>query len=172
MLLSATAAMRGGNVLETVFNSEGCMFKGLFGCSSFAVFDKCLVLEIENLVERGVVVESVSVFSSSLTGECSFVQGQDGMSGVAGLGEVSRVVLSGPGCGFLDSGSGLNEYKINVSYSWESNRALGGSVSGRLLVNDPSGSGGGVCEGPCERRLRRCRRFLFRGGFQGFSCFR
>ena len=113
--------------------------------------------------------------SSSLSGNCSFALGQDGGSGVLGLGERHRVSLTGPGCGFVNNrAGGLNQYKINVSYTWESNRAVGGSIEGRLMSPGSSGPGGGICDasvaGVCGDTTDSCAAGTFRSLPNGWSC--
>ena len=167
-------AKGGGGVLGGLFGSESCVFGGLFGCPDFAVFDSCMVLELENLVERGIVVEKIVAHSASLKGECSFVLGQASGSGVLGLGERHRAVLAGDGCRFVNDGRGMNEYKLNVSYSWESNRAVGGFIEGTLLSKGSSGSGDGVCSagiaGVCGHTNNSCAAGTFRNSPGGWTC--
>ena len=135
---------------------EFCEFAGVLGCSDFGVYSDCVALDLENEAGRGVVVESVGISSESLGGSsCGFVVGQADQSlvggeGVLGVGERGQFVLvdvDGENCSFVDAGGVGNEYLINVSYSWLSNREVKGSVEGRLLANDPSGKGS-VCRQP------------------------
>ena len=135
---------------------ESCEFAGVLDCSDFGVYSDCVALDLENEAGRGVVVESVGISSESLGGgDCGFVVGQSdqdlvGGEGVLGVGERGQFVLvdvDGENCSFVDAGGVGNEYLINVSYSWLSNREVKGSVEGRLLANDPSGNGS-VCRQP------------------------
>ena len=165
----------GGSGILGLFGRESCAFPGLFGCSEFGVFDDCLVLELENLVERDVIVERVDAVSGSLNGSCSFVLGQDGGSGVLSLGEKHRMILIGSGCSFVNDGvGGMNEYLINISYSWLSNRAVGGVIEGRLTSQSSSGTSGGVCEaslsGVCGNALDSCAAGAYRNLSAGWSC--
>ena len=159
-VLLVTLILAGSIVYLGFFDSaeveEFCEFAGVLGCSDFGVYSDCVALDLENGAGRGVVVESVGISSESLGGgDCGFVVGQSDQSlvggeGVLGVGERGQFVLvdvDGENCSFVDSGGVGNEYLINVSYSWLSNREVRGSVEGRLLANDPSGNGS-VCSQP------------------------
>ena len=69
---------------------------------------------------------------------------------------------------------GGNEYLVNVSYSWLSNREVKGSVVGVLVANDPVG-GGGVCRvavnGVCGVVRNGCWAGLSGGGSVNYSHF-
>ena len=152
----------GGGLFDV---SENCEFGGLFGCPDFGVFSTCLSLDLENSGGRDLVVEKITVNSNVLAGDnCGFVLGQtSSQDGFLRAGETGRFVLNSAvnDCGFTKTTSKkLNEYKVNVHYSWESNRGDTGVVKGKILSSPPTIDSNlckGVLNGVCGSSVHSCK---------------
>ena len=68
----------------------------------------------------------------------------------------------------------MNEYLVNISYSWLSNRAVGGVIEGRMLSGGSSGPGGDTCGvsvgGVCDSVQDSCAAGIYRNLSTGWSC--